>query len=152
MAIHLKFTAAQVIDAIRASRGLVTVAARRLECHPDTIRHYVNRYVTVKSALTVARDTMTDMAEAQLFNHITAGDMGAITFYLRTQGRDRGYVERREITGAEGGPVRVLSEDPADMREDLIARLNVIAGRLSPEPEALPDPEEDIVEGTVVSP
>jgi hypothetical protein len=38
---------------------------------------------------------------------IKAGNVTAIIFYLKTQAKDRGYVERQELTGADGGKLQV---------------------------------------------
>ena len=105
---HEKFTAEQVIQAIQDAHGMVTKAAQRLGCTPRTVRNYAQRYSTVAGAILEERECMTDIAELVLFDKIQAGDLGAITFYLKTQGRDRGYTERQENihTGPGGGPIR----------------------------------------------
>jgi hypothetical protein len=47
-----------------------------------------------------------DTAESALFNQIKEGNVTSIIFYLKTKGRRRGYVERQEISGPDGGPVQ----------------------------------------------
>ncbi len=54
-----KYTAAQVVDAIRHAKGVVTVAARRLGCDPSTVRNYVKRYSTVAQAMHDEREGVT---------------------------------------------------------------------------------------------
>ena len=100
-----KFTAAQVCAALHKGRGLITAAAADLGCDPDTVRNYAKRYVSVREALVQAREAMTDIAEAALFKQISAGEAWAVCFYLKTQGKGRGYVERQEVTGKDGGPI-----------------------------------------------
>ncbi|MDD5049237.1 MAG: hypothetical protein PHH09_09940, partial [Methanoregulaceae archaeon] len=53
------------------------------------------------------RAAIIDVAESALYNRVLDGDMRAIEFTLRTIGKDRGYVEKRqeEITGKDGGPI-----------------------------------------------
>ena len=42
------------------------------------------------------------MAESQLHKQILKGNTSATIFYLKTKGKNRGYVERHEHTGIEG--------------------------------------------------
>ena len=64
---------------------------------------------------------MLDFAESKLFQKIKEGDSTAILFYLKTQGKARGYIERSEVTGANGGPVQV-----ENVREKLATRITRI--------------------------
>lgn len=92
------YTAEQIITAIRDTKGMVSLAARKLGCHPDTIRSYAKRYSTVAAALKEERETMTDTAELSLYKAIQGGEAWAVCFYLKTQGKGRGYTERHEIS------------------------------------------------------
>lgn len=102
-----KFTQEQIIAAVTETKGMVAVAARRLHCESDTIRNYAKRYPAVAAAIKEERQMMGDIAELGLFKAIQNGDLDAIKFYLKTVGKDRGYVERVESTGADGGPIEV---------------------------------------------
>jgi len=44
-------------------------------------------------------------AESELMKLIKEGNVAATIFFLKTQGKKRGYVERQEVTGAEGAPI-----------------------------------------------
>jgi transposase-like protein len=105
---HEKFRVEQVIQAIQDTGGVVSKAAQRLGCSRRTVQRYVQQYATVAQALLDERESMTEVAELALFDKIREGDLSAITFYLRTQGKDRGYSERQEKihSGPGGGPIR----------------------------------------------
>ena len=45
-----------------------------------------------------------DFAESQLHQQIGNNNTTATIFYLKTKGKKRGYIERQEITGADGIP------------------------------------------------
>lgn len=107
MAGREQYTAQQVADALRDARGFASVAARRLGCSDGTVRNYIARYATCKQAVTDAREAMIDLAEGKLYANINEGDNTAIIFFLKTQAKHRGYVERVEQTGADGGPQTV---------------------------------------------
>ncbi len=102
-----RFTAQQVADALRQARGFVSVAARQLGCAAKTVRRYCDTYEVCKQAQVDAREAMIDLAEGKLYQNINDGDNTAIIFFLKTQAKDRGYVERVEQTGADGGPQTV---------------------------------------------
>jgi hypothetical protein len=93
-----KYSAQEVADAITEARGLIGFAAQILGCARSTVYTYINDYVTVKQALADARENMLDLAEATLYKQIQEDqNMTAIIFYLKTQGKQRGYVERQEL-------------------------------------------------------
>lgn len=102
-----KFTAEQMIRAIHEASGILAAAARILGCSRTTVHRYVNQYATVKAAYEEANESMIDFAEQQLFKNIKAGKEASIFFFLKTKAKHRGYVERTERTGADGGPLQV---------------------------------------------
>ena len=99
-------TAARIIAAIKESSGLLTLAAKKAELDYSTVWRYAQEYPSVKQAVTEAKEKMLDFTEGKLYEKIKAGDNTAIIFYLKTQGKARGYVERQEVTGQDGGPVK----------------------------------------------
>jgi predicted transcriptional regulator len=102
-----KFTAEQIANALIEAKGFVSVAAKNLGCAPNTIRNYIKRYATCSQAVTDTREEMKDFAESKLFIEIKNGNITAIIFYLKTQAKDRGYVERQEHSGPDGGPIPI---------------------------------------------
>jgi hypothetical protein len=99
------YSAETVAKALTASHGLVSAAAHALGCTPQTVRAHVKRSAVCRDALHDAREATLDLAEAALFKQVAAGEAWAVCFILKTLGRNRGYVERRELTGSDGGPV-----------------------------------------------
>ncbi len=102
-----KFTVQQVIKALKNNRGLVTQAAEELKVCPRTIYNYAERYPTVKETVETLRESRLDYTEGVLYDLIDKGEPAAVFFLLKTQGKKRGYVERQELTGADGESVSV---------------------------------------------
>lgn len=109
-----KFTAEQVAKALADAHGLVSVAARSLGTHRETIEAYIKRYPTVAQAKEQARESIIDLAEGELYKAVNKGQLPAIFFLLKTIGKNRGYTERQEVTGADGGDVRIVVKLPGD--------------------------------------
>jgi len=98
-------TAARIIKAITESSGLLTLAAAKSGIGYRTIVRYVAEFPSVKAAAQDAHERMLDFAEGKLYEKIKSGDNACIIFYLKTQAKSRGYIERQEVTGSEGGPI-----------------------------------------------
>jgi hypothetical protein len=121
-----RYTAEQVATALRSSQGLVSVAARKLECRTQTIYNYIKKYKSVEQARFDAREQMIDMAEVKLIEKIREGHLTAIIFALKTVGKNRGYVERREIKNI----VEMVREMPDRELDDLIREFEQAANIL----------------------
>jgi hypothetical protein len=72
-----------------------------------TIRNYIAREPEIKAALLEIRESNIDLAETKLLKGIRDGNMTSVIFYLKTQAKDRGYIEGRELTGPGGGAIKV---------------------------------------------
>jgi hypothetical protein len=55
-----------------------------------------------RDKITALEEGDIDSAETALKRQILDGNITAIIFYLKTKGKNRGYVERQELTGANG--------------------------------------------------
>jgi len=103
-------------DAITEAKGFITVTAARLGCSRRTVDNYVKDYPTVREALEDARESRHDFVESRLMAAINKDNITAIIFYLKTQCKARGYVERvqQELTGKDGGAIEVETIELTD--------------------------------------
>jgi hypothetical protein len=95
----------EIVKAVTKARGLITVAARFLGCTPQAIRSRAKNEDEIRQAITNARDGFVDRAEEKLMAAVNKGQPWSISLVLKTLGKERGYVERGEITGANGEPL-----------------------------------------------
>ena len=108
---YRKYTQEQMIKALEESKGLIAPAARALGCSRDTVRSYLEEYTAVAQAKLDQREAVTDMAENALYAAILRGEAWAVCFYLKTQAKDRGYVEKAEVSGPGGKPISIKLVD-----------------------------------------
>ncbi len=92
-----KYDLREIALALLLSRGIVSTAAQRLGCRTSTVSWFMERYPEVEEAARRGRELRIDLAEQALDHKVAQGDIVAILFTLKTQGKDRGYVERREL-------------------------------------------------------
>jgi hypothetical protein len=108
-----------IIDALRKTHGLVFAAAKIVGCTGETIKKRIEADPEVKVAALEARELKIDFAESKLMQAVDAGEGWAVCFFLKTQAKDRGYVERQEMTGDKGGPItlKVVYEEETELKD-----------------------------------
>lgn len=100
-------TAERMIGAIEEARGFVTKAADILGVGRTTFYTYLKKYATAQQALDDTREKRHEWVESKLMKAIDEGNLTAIIFYLKTQGKHLGYVERQEFTGKDGNQLDI---------------------------------------------
>jgi hypothetical protein len=104
---YRKYTPEQIIGALEECKGMIAPAARRLGCDRNTIKRYMKEYPAVAEAKGDMHEEVNDVTELKLFDAIERGEAWAICFRLKTQAKDRGYIEKAEVSGPGGGPVNI---------------------------------------------
>ena len=82
MAKRHRYTTQQMIDALKATHGMVYLAAQQLRCNPSTVMNYCKTFPTVEQAKQDARGALLDEAELRLLAAIRRDEAWAIAFYL----------------------------------------------------------------------
>jgi len=100
-----------VEKAIKDSMGLVTVAARRLGISRSRFYQLKEKWPEMDEWITEEREALLDLTESKLIKNVTAGREASIFFTLKTLGKHRGFIERSEITGKDGEPIKLSLSD-----------------------------------------
>lgn len=129
-----RFKVADVAEALRQSFGIQTAAARVLatkygHCSEGTVRNYVQRYPKLQEIRDEMKEQILDVAEFELFKAVRGGEPKSVHFILRTLGKDRGYAERVESTGKDGGPIQ--HEDVTRDADEFASRMARLAAGVS---------------------
>jgi hypothetical protein len=90
--------------AIVKAYGNLSAASKSLGVDRVTLYKWIEQD-GLEQAVVEGRNSRLDFVEGKLDQKIDGGDTTAIIFFLKTQGKSRGYVERQEITGADGKKV-----------------------------------------------
>lgn len=131
-----RYTPAQVVTALELTAGILTAAAEKLGCTRQTVASYVRRYPEIQEELDRILEARIDLAEGVVLQTMTRSKsehckLQAAMFYLKTKGKLRGYTERQELTGKDGGAIEHRNHDPIDLsgasEEDLEALEDVLA-------------------------
>lgn len=92
-------TEKQVEEALRKSGGFVTYASKALGLSMGAVTLRVQKSPYLQSVKKEIEESMLDLAEAALIKNVKEGDNASVFFYLKCKGKDRGYVERQEVSG-----------------------------------------------------
>jgi len=95
----------KVREAIVKHRGNVTLVAKSFDVSRTTVYTLFEKHPELKVCLQDEREKMIDNVESALYNQALDGNTTAMIFFLKTQGKGRGYIERSELTGKDGDPL-----------------------------------------------
>lgn len=92
----------KVLEALEKSLGIVSAACKEVNITRETYYRWLKEDDHFKQKVHEIHELQGDFVEHQLFKKIKEGSERSIMFYLKYRGKDRGYVNRNEITGADG--------------------------------------------------
>lgn len=90
---------------ITNSFGNISNIAARLGVQRQTVYNYKKKWKAVEAAIHDALEMRKDFIEDRMLRRVMDGSDTMMIFFAKTQMKDRGYVERQEISGPDGGPV-----------------------------------------------
>ena len=92
---------------VEAKAGIVSAVAEALQVDVRTVQRWKARSRKVAKMFEDVHFARLDLAEAELIKAIKRGSVAAMIFYLKCHGKQRGWVERQEISGPEGGSIQI---------------------------------------------
>lgn len=93
-----------ILKSLEQSLGVVTVACKKADVPRSTFYKWLKEDEDFAEQVKDIENIALDFAESQLHKQISDNSTAATIFYLKTKGKKRGYIERQEITGADGMP------------------------------------------------
>lgn len=85
-----------MLEALEKAFGIVTAACKAAGINRDTHYRWLKEDADYKDAVNELANVSLDFAENALLKKIQEGETTAIIFYLKTKGKQRGYIERQE--------------------------------------------------------
>lgn len=78
------------LKVLKDSMGIVSIALQQTGVEREEYEEW-SENIFFKDELRRVKETSIDFVENKLMNEIRDGNISAITFYLKTMGKDRGY-------------------------------------------------------------
>lgn len=106
-----------VLEALEKSLGVVTTACKLAGVGRTQYYQWLKDDSEFRKQVDDVANITLDFAESQLHKQIKDGSVPATIFYLKTKGKNRGYVERQEISGIDGQKlfeIKILDTESAD--------------------------------------
>lgn len=97
-----RLTVARVASALKRARGLHAQAAQILGCGREEIVALSSRSKRLRELAEEIAATNVDLAEGKLLKAVEEEKLGAVTFYLKTKGKARGYGDQAGRPLAQG--------------------------------------------------
>lgn len=127
--------------------GNIAAVARTLGVSRTTVYNRMKADPELVEAMKDSRETMLDNVESALYAEVLSRNITAMIFWLKTQGKHRGWVERQEISGPGGGAVH-YEYDYSQLTDEELERAIVeeaerVTGRAAPQKEPVEPASSD---------
>lgn len=99
-----------LLDALERSLGIVSTACEKVGVDRKTHYNWLKDDPEYKEAVRAIEERTIDFAESHLHALIKDKNPAATIFFLKTKGKNRGYVERQEIEVSEPKPLSWFKE------------------------------------------
>lgn len=103
----------EIDKALRATGGFVTYAAKKLGVTYNAVYARIQKSPQLQRTLKETKESYLDLAEHSLITLMKDGNLGALAFYLKCQGKGRGYIENPKDTAVEtpqAQPTKIIIE------------------------------------------
>lgn len=97
--------------------GNISSTCSALNIDRNTFFKWRKDYEELNRALTDVEESLIDFSESKLLEQIQEGNLTAIIFHLKTKGKNRGYIERQEVTGRDGSDIILPTLSVDDIEE-----------------------------------
>ena len=108
----------RLIEALVKSMGVVQQACIKVGVSRSTYYDYYRKDEAFKKEVDDCKEIALDFAESKLLKNIESGREASIMFYLKTQGKKRGYIERTEVDNAGELTINWIENRPSKNGSD----------------------------------
>jgi predicted transcriptional regulator len=98
------------IVALEKALGIVSQAAKQVGIDRTTPYRWMKEDEEFKDRVEEIQNVVGDFAETKLYELVNDGNPSAVIFLCKTKFKNRGYVERQEITGVDGSNLDISIE------------------------------------------
>ena len=87
----------KVVAVYKKSAGNLSLCAESLNIDRKTLDRWRKRYPELHNMMCDVEEGLIDLCETKLMQQINEGNLTAIIFFLKTKGKQRGYIEGQII-------------------------------------------------------
>lgn len=113
---------AEIIKAIEGSGGFIGKIAKKIGCERKAIVRAYKRWPELEEMIYNEREAFKDEAEGILERGIRKGNKTLLIFYLKTQCRERGYIEKLDVEQTHKGSINLIMNIPHARDDDQLQR------------------------------
>ena len=109
-----------LLEALEQSLGIVTTACKIVGCARSTFYKYYKDDQDFKASVDELENLTLDFVESKLHKQIENDNTTATIFYLKTKGKKRGYIERKEVEMTAEVSTSKLSNEARKKIDDIL--------------------------------